>query len=187
MNKKAKAVIIILIAVIAVAVFFLVYTSYKDDIDRMQYPLKYEELIKQYSDEYGLDPYFVSAVIYTESRFNEEAVSSAGASGLMQIIDETAEWISGKLCLDSYDIFDPATNIEFGCWYLGYLNGRFDGNKDLVLAAYNAGPNRVEDWLSSEEYSSDGENLHSIPYEETDSYVTKVNEAYEKYKKLYSF
>ena len=187
MNKRFKVIIIILIIVIVIATAFLLYMSFEKDILRMQYPIDYQDSIKKYSDKYGLDPYFVSAVIFTESRFNKDAESGAGAKGLMQIMDETAEWISGKLDVDQYDIFDPEINIEFGCWYLNYLSGRFNGEKELILAAYNAGPNRVEQWLESEKYSSDGDVLHTIPYDETSSYVSKVMDVYEKYKEIYSF
>ena len=187
MNKKYKAIIIILIIVVVIALAFMFYISFEKDILRMQYPIDYQENIKSYSDKYDLDPYFVAAVIYAESRFDKNAESGAGAKGLMQIMDDTAEWISGKLDIKEYDIFDPDTNIEFGCWYLNYLSGRFDGKKELIVAAYNAGPNRVEEWLESEEYSSDGDKLHTIPFEETDGYVSKVMDVYEKYKEIYTF
>ena len=70
-----------------------------------------------------------------------------------------------------------------GCWYLRFLTDRFS-EEQVVIAAYNAGHNRVQQWLD-EGYSKDGKTLDEIPYEETEKYVKKVNKAYENYKKLY--
>ncbi len=147
------------------------------------YPLDYKEEIVASSSEYSLDKYLVCAVIYAESSFNEKAVSRKGAVGLMQIMPETGEWAAGKIGLKGYakDILpEPEVNIAIGCWYLGsYLNERFDGDLRKILAAYNAGPNKVSGWLDSEGKLSD------IPYKETKDYVEKVLRYYEIYKGLY--
>ncbi len=185
-NSK-KAVIIVVCAVIAVmAVLGGIYV-FGDGNWQSKYPLKYEDLIVKYADEYEIDPYFVAAVINTESGFDTQAVSGAGAMGLMQVMPETGEWIAGKLKLEAFNkdmLLDPETNIEMGCWYLSFLKERFP-NEQTVMAAYNAGHGKVKEWLDDAQYSSDGAALDAIPFKETENYVKKVTNAYEKYKAHY--
>ncbi len=187
-NSGKKKVIIIIVCVIIVAVVGIVgFTQLSESWEKSKYPLEYQDLIEKYAAQYDLDPYFIAAVINTESGFDASAVSSAGAQGLMQIMPETAEWIAGKLGdkeLDPKNLTDPETNIEMGCWYLQFLKEGFDNNLPVMMAAYNAGHNKVRSWLDDPQYS-DGENLTNIPYPETENYVKKVTKAYEEYQKLY--
>ncbi len=147
------------------------------------YPVEYKDEIAASSKQYSVDPYMVCAVIYAESRFNHEAVSRKGAVGLMQIMPDTGEWAAGKIGLEGYSagmLASSEVNIAIGCWYLGsYLNDRFDGDMRIILAAYNAGPNKVAEWLDG-----DGQ-LENIPYKETEEYVEKVLRYYDIYKGLY--
>lgn len=182
-KRASKILLVVIIVLIVLAALIAISLSY-DSIMKLQYPLEYEDIIVDYSEYYGLDPYFVCAVIDTESSFDVNANSRVGAQGLMQLMPETADWIAGKLGLDSYDAYDAETNIAFGCWYLDYLFDNFS-SKEVVLAAYNAGPNKVKQWLDDPQYSSDGVYLNNIPYEETENYVNKVLNAYEKYVELY--
>ncbi len=187
MRRKKKKILIITFVALAflfVSIFGL-YCYFK-----MLYPMKHAQLISQYAEEYELDPYFVSAVIWKESRFKENAVSSAGAVGLMQVMPETGRWISEKMGLKGYNeilLTDPEYNIRLGCWYLDYLHEKFDGDMTKILAGYNAGPNRVDRWLEDPQYSSDGVALEKIPFLETDHYVKKVQQSYEIYRFLYRF
>lgn len=184
-KKRSKGQVIILVVVlVAVAVIVGLWAT---GMMGGSYPLEYMEEIAKYATENGLDPYFVAAVIYTESGFDPEAVSRVGAMGLMQVMPETGEWIAPKLGVDNFtadDLFDPETNIQFGCWYLGFLNERFDGKEQLILAGYNAGQGRVDEWLADSSVS-DGEVLTDIPFKETDDYVKKVDKAAEKYREEY--
>ena len=177
-NKtKIKAWTVICIILICAAAFLL-----RGVIIFKVYPLEYEELILQYSDEYSIDEHLVCAVISAESGFDSAALSSPGAMGLMQIMPDTGEWIAEKLGIEGFEtnmLYDPETNIKYGCWYLNYLNSVFDGDIDKILAAYNAGPSRVKEWLDS-----DG-NLREIPYVETENYMFKIKKNYEVYKSLY--
>lgn len=152
------------------------------------YPMEYEALIRQNAEANGLDPAWPAAVILAESSYQPEAVSSANAQGLMQLLPDTAEWIAGK-----YDepyiegcLFVPETNVKYGCWYLGYLVRRFDGNLTCATAAYHAGQGTVDGWLKNPEYSDDGLTLSKIPSEATDTYVKRVLKYYEKYMELYA-
>lgn len=152
------------------------------------YPIKYESQIVTYSKRYDVDPYLVAAVIRTESNFDERAVSHTGAYGLMQVMPDTALWIAGNMKLKDFNTeksFDPEINIAMGCWYLHDLNNEFNGDLELVLAAYNGGRGNVKKWLKNKEYSDDGKKLKNIPFEETDKYVKKVKINYSIYLKLY--
>ena len=170
-------VIIMIIAVLLAAVcgFFLV---------RRFYPLRYADIIRKYAEEYGFAPEFICAVIHTESRFNENAVSSEGASGLMQIIESTAYWVAPQAGLEGFDfeqIFDPEINIRLGCHYLSMLERQF-GDMETALSAYNAGSGNVAEWLGDSRYSSDGMTLDNIPFTETLNYTKRIADSQRIYK-----
>lgn len=175
-NRKKIWMAAALVFVILAAVFLRAFLVYRI------YPLDYKQIIEQRSKEYALDPYLVSAIIYTESRFKPDAVSPKGATGLMQIMPDTGEWISGKIGIEDYThsmLLNPDINIRLGCWYIRYLFDKFSGNMDKVLAAYNAGPRNVDNW------SSDGA-LEYIPFPETQNYLKTVERNHYIYKGLYN-
>lgn len=156
-------------------------------IKRYIYPYNHSEIVNKFSYKYNLDPFLVLAVIKTESNFNEEAESTKGAKGLMQIMDSTGEWIASKVGVNNFSpnmLYEPEVNIEFGCWYLNNLLNEFE-DLSLALAAYNGGSGNVTKWLNDPEYSSDGENLTYIPFKETKKYVDRVSTRYNIYKFLY--
>ena len=180
MNKKGILILSVII-ILGSVIFFE-----SERIASLFYPRKYSVYVEKYADEYNLDENLVYSIIKAESKFDEKALSRRGAKGLMQIADITRDWAIEELELsDDIDIYDPETNIRIGCWYLNTLYKEF-GKTDLVIAAYNGGSGNVKKWLSDEEYSKDGENLHVIPFSETDSYLAKVKKNYEQYNKLYS-
>lgn len=159
---------------------------YKPVMKRL-YPLEYRDYIWGYAEEYQLDPFLVSAIIHTESRFRPEAVSHLGAVGLMQLMPDTGLWIGGHLGLElaESDLTEPETNILLGCWYMRYLLDQFDGDYTLAFAAYNGGIGNVRQWLNDPDLSRDGEHLDAIPFTETAQYVEKVNTSWDIYSKLY--
>jgi len=170
------AVVILLIILVGGYMFIL-----------KRYPLEYESEIYANARDNDLDASFIAAVICTESRFNKEAESHAGAIGLMQIMPETGEWIAGKIGMDDFTaemLKDPEVNMRLGCWYLNYLMDKFDGNVVNVAAAYNAGHNKVAEWLKDPSYSENGQ-LTNIPYEETANYVKRIERAQKIYEILY--
>ncbi len=181
-NKKKKWPIVLCMILFVLCVLSGIYAYC-----RIRFPLKYEELVTKYATEYQLDPYFVFAVIWTESSFRSNVQSHAGAIGLMQIMPSTGEWIAEKIGLDEFNqemLLDPEINIRFGCWYLAYLSRLFEGNEVKILAGYNAGPNNVKNWQEDwgEGHLPDAED---VPYSETEEYIKRVNNAKKIYEWLY--
>ncbi|OIA99936.1 lytic transglycosylase [Paenibacillus sp. LC231] len=136
-------------------------------------PTTFEDLITAAGERYGVPVSLIKAVIDAESSFNPNAVSSAGAKGLMQLMDGTARGLGVS------NPFDPAQNIEGGTKYLSNLIQRFGGEMAMVLAAYNAGPTRIANLgvSSDEELMSVA---HELP-QETQAYIGKVMNARSKY------
>ncbi len=127
-------------------------------------PSDYDPIIKRAAETYNMDFSLIKAVIDAESSFNPEAVSSAGAQGLMQLMPATAK------ALGVTDSFNPVENIMGGARYLKGLLERFDNNESLALAAYNAGPGRVKQYGGIP------------PFKETQTYVSRVLERREGYR-----
>ncbi|WP_313639545.1 lytic transglycosylase domain-containing protein [Paenibacillus sp.] len=133
----------------------------------------YDDLIQMASVKYGVPVDLIKAVIDTESSFNPNVVSSAGAKGLMQLMDGTARGLGVS------NSFDPAQNIDGGVRYLSYQLKRFDGQEKMALAAYNAGPGRV----NKLGVSNDQELLEKLTLlpKETQSYLSKIERARAQY------
>ena len=134
------------------------------------YPMEYESLIRIYSEIYGIPPAYTAAVILAESAYDPEAVSSANAQGLMQLLPPTAEWIAERL----------------GDVYREFLMKRYNGDMRCASSAYHAGQGTVDKWLSDPRYSPDGATLAVIPSNTTDTYVQRVLKYYEKYAEKYA-
>ena len=176
-----------LIKILSLILLFVIVINIKS-IFKYFYPIKYEANIVKYSQRYEVDPCLIAAVIKAESNFDGNAVSNRGAYGLMQIMPDTGIWIANNMELKDFKVeklYDSEINIAMGCWYINNLNTEFDGNINLVLAAYNGGRGNVQKWLKDEKYSDDGKKLNNIPFEETDKYVKKVKTNYNIYLKLY--
>ena len=174
--------LIVLIALGAWALFG------RDRIDFSRYPMTYAPEIRAAAAEFSLDPAYVASVVLAESSFDAEAVSSAGAIGLMQIMPATGEWIAGKLEDEPFDVqrlSQPEVNLRYGCWYLRFLLDRYDGDMYTASTAYHQGQGRVDQWLEDPEYSEDGRTLTAISSAVTDTYVSRIMESYEHYKELY--
>ncbi len=152
----------------------------------VNYPVNYLEEIQKYSNEYGVDPKVVLAIMRVESNFKTDATSKVNAKGLMQVLPDTAKHVAKLLNIDanSMDLNDAETNIKIGTYYIKYLMQNFS-NMDTVYAAYNGGIGNVNTWLKDSKYSSDGVSLYNIPSSETKHYVNKVNKALKAYEILY--
>ena len=146
---------------------------------RIRYPLEYENIIRGHAKNYDLDPALLAAVIETESKFNADARSSAGAVGLMQLTPSTAKGIAlytGGHNFHLSDLTNPEINVRYGAWYLRHLLNRY-GKERLALAAYNAGEENVDSW----------EKEHvGIQFEETRDYVNRVEHLKKIYRRAYA-
>lgn len=180
--KLKKVIALILTPAVLLSVLYFGALS----LLKTLYPLSYEEYVEVYSKENNLSPSFVYAVIRCESGFDKEAVSNVGATGLMQIMPDTFDWINMKLGEDNpYSMAtDPQTNIKYGCFLYGYLLSKY-GRVQEALAAYHAGTGNVNKWLKDESCSADGKTLHTIPFPTTSKYVKKVLLTENIYEKLY--
>ena len=129
-------------------IFLMTVTFYKKE---------YESDVNTYAKMYSLDVDLVYAVINTESGFNVNAKSKAGAMGLMQLLPTTAKDVAIRIGMEYSEdmLFRPNTNIHLGCYYLKYLIDMF-GSVELVLASYNAGLSYVRSWLKDSRYSGNG-------------------------------
>ncbi len=151
-------------------------------IQELALPLRHEDIIRQQAADKGVDASLIAAVIYAESRFRDQT-SHAGARGLMQITPATAkaiEHLSGGTTFRLADLSNPEINIRYGTFYLHELLNRYGGNEVAALAAYNAGPTRVERWGGSKL------TLDQIPLEETRSYVAEVLDKQRAYRDEYA-
>ncbi len=142
-----KTVQFVVVSVLIVGLFLGFYFFYPHVWGEVLYPLKYQDFIAKYSKENNLDPNLVCAVIYTESRFNADSVSGAGAKGLMQIIPGTAKGIAERMGDQTVgNLLDPETSIRYGTHYLREQLDQYNNDLDEVLASYNAGGGRANAW-----------------------------------------
>ena len=151
------------------------------------YPATYNNVVQSSAKENNIDPMLVFALIKAESNFNKDAVSASGAVGLMQLMPDTASWISNKMGIDyeEAELTDVRTNIKLGTWYLSYLLNEYDNDVALAVVAYNAGYGNVNEWLKNGVWDGTLEDSSNIPYEESRDYLRRVLANYDKYKSLY--
>ena len=181
-----KRTLIIISILIVSALFAMLWVNIDTAISKITHPLKYEETIEQNADIRSVPKDLIFAVIKSESGFESDAVSKIGAVGLMQMTPDTFVWLCEKNSDPNNDpalLYNPEINIFYGTYYLDILYSEF-GSWELALAAYNAGPTNVREWMKNPEYFKDGILLH-IPFKETREYVEKVMKARQKYNELY--
>ncbi len=182
-------------------ILFMVFLFYNTDwVGRLLYPVKYQDIILDSAEQYGMDPFLIAAIIRVETNFKTEKISKKGAIGLMQIMPDTAQWIiaQGEFSdLSDDKLRDPAVNIKAGAWYLQSLANQFESfaaanhaskiNRIAVIsAAYNAGPGNVGKWLSQGGWDGDAAHIDQIPFGETRHYIQRILYYYKKYEKFYA-
>ena len=156
----------------------------------MMYPKTYQEVVKVYQEKYEVEENLIFAVIKAESDFNKEAISSHNAIGLMQLMEETAKDVARKndIPLDGEkvreELLEVDKNIQIGTCYLSTLMQKYK-NKEVALAAYNAGIGTVDGWIEKGIIQEDGSDIENIPYKETNNYVRKILRDYKIYENLY--
>jgi len=152
------------------------------------FPRPYWSDLKKFSVANGLDPYLVASLIRQESEFNPLAVSRANAVGLMQLLPKTGKVVAHQEELRRYnatELFTPAVNLQLGTRYFRGMVDKFGGSFEHALAAYNAGSDRVEEWMGQGQYRDAPEFVESIPFTETREYVQAILRNTAVYKQLY--
>ncbi len=142
----------------------------------LRFPQPYRDSVEPAAKAYGLDPAWVFGLIRQESRFIADIRSSAGATGLMQLMPATAQWVAKRLGMSDFtmaDMSDPEINPQLGSYYLAYWNERFGGNPVLATAGYNAGPGNAAKWRDDSEMEA-AIYIETIPFSETRDYVKAV-------------
>lgn len=153
-----------------------------------KYPQPYSDEVFRFSNKYGHDVLLVYSLIREESRYNKDAVSSSNARGLMQLISGTANDSAREVGIQQYNfnkLFEPEVNVELGSFYLRKVLDRYNGEIPLGLASYNAGPNRVAEWVDTIGYFKFDEFIEKIPITETRNYVKRILRSYGAYNAVY--
>ena len=152
------------------------------------FPKAYWTDLRKYSVLNGLDPYLVASLIRQESEFNAAAISRANAVGLMQLLPKTGKTVAKQVKLKGYSapqLYTPSVNLELGTRYFKDMVDKYNGQFEYALAAYNAGSDRVGDWLGQGHYRDPQEFVESIPFTETREYVQAILRNANVYRQLY--
>jgi soluble lytic murein transglycosylase len=172
------------IAILAglIVAFLIASGTFDHAINELTLPLRHEDVIRQQAREKDVDAALIAAVIYAESKFQDQE-SSAGARGLMQITPDAAATIAKNSDATSFelnDLGDPEINIRYGTFLLRELLERYDGDEAAALAAYNAGPGNADKWGGADL------SVEDIPFPETRAYVEEVLEKRDEYRRKYA-
>ena len=179
-----RKIILILCAIVLILLIILLNFT---NIQKLIYRQDYSEYVEKYAKENNIDSLLVYAIIKAESNFNDDAVSNKGATGLMQLMNETAEEVAQNESIEfvsNDSLYNPEINIQIGVTYFANLLEIF-GNVAIALAAYNAGMGTVQSWIDDGIIKANGSDIENIPYKDTNMYVRKILNDYEIYKKLY--
>jgi soluble lytic murein transglycosylase len=156
---------------------------------RVVFPFVYRELLEAEADRADVDPYLLAGLVRQESSFNPQARSWVGATGLSQIMPATGAWLAPGAGVPNFDpslLTVPEINLRMGARYLRDQMRRYDGKRDLALAAYNAGPSRADRWRRELGYGGDPDRFRErIPFAETREYVQVVIRNAVVYRRLY--
>ncbi|MGH7502384.1 MAG: transglycosylase SLT domain-containing protein [Longimicrobiales bacterium] len=156
---------------------------------RIIYPFPYRDILVAEATEQGVDPFLAAGLIRQESMFNPDALSGAGAIGLMQVMPATGRVLAARLGVHRFDediLRHAEFNAHLGMAYLDDQLTDYDGRLPLVLAAYNAGPHRVTRWSEFPEFTNDELFAERIPFAETRDYVKIVQNNARIYEALYA-
>lgn len=156
---------------------------------QMLFPLPYKDDVFATARASGLDPFDVAALIRQESEFNPAAKSRANAYGLMQLIPSTGRMVGRQQGMGPVStglLLNPGVSIKLGTEYLRQQLSSWDGDLFRTLAAYNAGPGRVREWLAWSNYREPAEFVENIPFTETREYIQAVLRNADIYRELYA-
>ncbi len=157
------------------AIFTLAKSPFKNDL-ALRFPLAHEPEVLNFANQYNLDPSWVFAIARQESAFHADAISKAGARGIMQLLPSTAKQVASQYHVTYHsekDLHQPIVNIQLGTAYLSNLKKNMVNHIILATASYNAGPGRIPRWIYDETIDTD-QWIETIPYQETREYVKNV-------------
>jgi soluble lytic murein transglycosylase len=157
------------------------------EVWQVLFPIRFDQELVAAARGEGLDPALVAALILQESSYDPGALSRAGARGLMQVMPATGRTIARAkgVRFKRAALNDPVTSIDFGTHYLRQMSERYAGAVEKVLAAYNAGPHRVDAWTLARGEQAAEDFIETIPFTETRNYVMIVLANREQYRRLY--
>jgi len=188
-RKRRPGIIFLrlLLLAMAVALCAALYVRVERFYMQRAYPIRYDEIVEREAKNNGLPVSLVYAVIRTESSFRPGVQSHLGARGLMQIMEETYDWVAfrlGEAGGDFESLYDAETNIRYGTALLRILLDEFH-TLENTLCAYHAGWGNAKSWLANPAHAPDGKSVENIPFGDTAWYVAKVLETQAIYQKLY--
>lgn len=166
------------------------FPNISDEERKLLYPLYFTEYIAEFANKNNVDPFIAQSLMREESYYNEFAVSSSDARGLMQLLPATAREVAGWEKMTGFQtirLFQPEVNIQLGTRYLNHINAYLGDNHMLMVGAYNGGPNAMKRWSSASAYMLTDPDMfvERIPYEQTRDYIKKVFGSYWNYTRLY--
>ena len=156
--------------------------------NKLSFPKGYNEIVGPYAKKYGVDELLVYSIIREESRFQKDVVSPADAVGLMQLIPPTARTVARQIGINGFStamLTIPRINIEMGIFYFKQVLDKFNGDVELALASYNAGPHRAADWKVRFYGLEKDEFIEEVPFRETRNYIRRILRSYGAYKAIY--
>ncbi|MFM9277751.1 lytic transglycosylase domain-containing protein [Paenibacillus jiagnxiensis] len=153
------------------------------------YPIHYKDEIREHAQMYEVDPFLIASIIRVETNYETSKESRRGALGLMQLMPDTAQWIMDKTGFPRVPLElirdEPDMNIKLGTWYVHSLGEQFQNNPVAMIAAYNAGPGKVKEWMREGVWDGREQTVKQIPFGETRHYVQRVIHYYRQYTKIY--
>jgi len=158
------------------AILTVAKSDFHDDLE-LRFPVLYRDLIEENAQRHGIDTSWVYGIVRQESAFVPDARSPVGALGLMQLMPATGRLTARKLRVparSTHALLDIENNLRLGTGYLREMLDRYAGNQVLATASYNAGPNRIVEWLEGEDAMDAEVWIETIPYNETRNYVKNV-------------
>lgn len=188
MAKRIKKIILRLGIIFIILYVFFGIVKIQNVFLKIIYKQDYSEYIYKYSEENDIDPFLTFAIIKSESNFKKDIISSSGAVGLMQLMENTATeqaYKIGETVVAKEELYNAEKNIALGTSYFSTLMKKYNNNYLLALAAYNAGIGNVDKWIKEGIIKEDGTDMENIPYKETNNYVRKIVRDYKIYKDLY--
>jgi len=155
---------------------------------QLSYPRPYRDTLESAAAQFDVDPLLVLALMRAESRYDPDAFGYTGERGLMQILPSTQVWVAEQLGeeISPGDAFAPENNIRMAAWLLRFLLDYFDGDTELVVAAYNGGAGSVDAWQADPLVSDRNDLLRWIGFGQTREYLERVSLYYRIYQELYA-